>query len=74
MCITNREHILSMKRNPNNKEKSCHIIEIKNSGSQRENCHVLQDIDSLKKKEAASLGTVVISHDFLKICQHKRSP
>lgn len=50
MSITNREHILSIKRNPNNKEKSCHIIEIKNSGSQRENCHVLQDIDSFKKR------------------------
>lgn len=26
------------------------------------------------KKEAAMLGTVVIYHDFKKICQHKRSP
>lgn len=48
----------------------------KNSGSQRENCSVLQDFGSLKKKkkEVAMLGTVVIYHDFKKICQHKRSP
>lgn len=46
MNTTDRKHILSIKRNPNNKEESCHVIEIKNSGSQRENCPVLQDIGS----------------------------
>lgn len=51
VSITYREHIQSIKRNPNNKEESCHVIEIKNSGSQRENCPVLQDIGSLKKKK-----------------------
>lgn len=32
-------------------EELCHVIEIKNSGSQRENCPVLQDIGSLKEKK-----------------------
>lgn len=41
-----REHILSIKRNPNNKEEVVSCYRNKKQWQSRENCHVLQDIGS----------------------------